>query len=443
MFAILLIYRLSRPDVQRKHILSALCFLLAFESAASGVCRFCTGTSFSSAGGYSERDSSMKAVHEKYTSTETDFYRGELIPRFTFNSGQLYGFKGVSYYSSTMQGSYYKTAEALGIPIYARNVSSAYVAPTPGLDTLFGIRYLYVYDAYYRKHGLYKEVEKLGNYTVYENPYALPVSFVCSENIKEYGISNDGQSTFASQNHILSALTGNEEVIYKRLTESENALFENAKTYISDGKLFYTQTKASENSVITYRYISDGNPLFISCLFRKGTYEIYVDGKLDYSGKCGVMEDPISLGTYKKDAKITVKATVSGGGQCGFQLYSLDKNALAGVSEVLSFGGIKISKAISTEITGSVTSYGGVLFSTIPDDGGWKIYIDGKEAEKYICSGTFLCADIEKGTHEIRYVYTVPGLKTGIILSVVFITSTVILLFILRKRDKKERHQIK
>ena len=190
-FAILLIYRLSRPDVQRKHILSALCFLLAFESAASGVCRFCTGASFSSAGGYSERDSSMKAVHEKYTSTETDFYRGELIPRFTFNSGQLYGFKGVSYYSSTMQGSIID-AEALGIPIY-HAMFLGLRSSDPGLDTLFGIRYLYVYDAYYRKHGFTRKSKSSG--TTRFMKILTPFRFnVCSENIKEYGFSNTGKA---------------------------------------------------------------------------------------------------------------------------------------------------------------------------------------------------------------------------------------------------------
>ncbi|MDD6147268.1 MAG: YfhO family protein [Oscillospiraceae bacterium] len=77
----------------------------------------------------------------------------------------------------------------------------------------------------------------------------------------------------------------------------------------------------------------------------------------------------------------------------------------------------------------------GVLLTTIPYDGGWKIYIDGHETEvhkaaRYLCS-----AYITAGEHEITMKYTIPGIKAGFAVSLAAMALSV--LFLLAENKKK------
>lgn len=61
----------------------------------------------------------------------------------------------------------------------------------------------------------------------------------------------------------------------------------------------------------------------------------------------------------------------------------------------------------------------GVFFTSIPYDEGWEIFIDGEKTEPKKAAGYFLSCPIEKGDHEITLKYTVPGIKTGAVISLI------------------------
>ena len=69
-----------------------------------------------------------------------EFFRTELA-NFRDNGGLMYGYNGISYYSSTMSKEAYTFFQRMGLPIYAKNVSTRY-ASTPELNALFSVRYL-------------------------------------------------------------------------------------------------------------------------------------------------------------------------------------------------------------------------------------------------------------------------------------------------------------
>ena len=49
----------------------------------------------------------------------------------------------------------------------------------------------------------------------------------------------------------------------------------------------------------------------------------------------------------------------------------------------------------------------------------------------------FMVATLEEGEHEIELKYSVPGLKAGIVVSVISLTLTVIYLYFEKKSSKK------
>ena len=80
---------------------------------------------------YKHADKMMSDCVYSFASGENDFYRMEMHEGWTFNPGQLFDYKGVSYYSSTMTGNAYNFFKALGYRVYAKNVSTVFNPYSP------------------------------------------------------------------------------------------------------------------------------------------------------------------------------------------------------------------------------------------------------------------------------------------------------------------------
>ena len=90
-----------------------------------------------------------------------------------------------------------------------------------------------------------------------------------------------------------------------------------------------------------------------------------------------------------------------------------DSDFTAQVSE-LKANGIRLTYFDTDKIKGNITcKEDGVLLTTLPYDGGWRIFIDGREAETAKAAGYLTCTDITKGSHQVEFSYVVPGIKLG------------------------------
>ena len=154
--------------------------------------------------GNCEIDEDMEAMVEKYESGKNDFYRTEMTLNQTFDPAMLYHFKGITYYSSTMNGDIYLMMERLGNRVYAQNVSTVY-QPTPIQDMMFGVRYHYTTMAALVGYGT--EVEKHGRITVIESPWTLGVAFAANEDLKAY--TSEGKAAMDAQNDIKNLFSNN------------------------------------------------------------------------------------------------------------------------------------------------------------------------------------------------------------------------------------------
>ncbi len=81
----------------------------------------------------------------------------------------------------------------------------------------------------------------------------------------------------------------------------------------------------------------------------------------------------------------------------------------------------------------------GVLLTTLPYDGGWKIFIDGEKVEVQKAAGYLTSAEIIKGDHEIEMRYTVPGIKIGMVVSAIGIIGFIMILWVDIGHRKKKK----
>lgn len=122
---------------------------------------------------------------------------------------------------------------------------------------------------------------------------------------------------------------------------------------------------------------------------------------------------PSKLGTYSFDLKITYEKLGS----------SYDKEV-----KQIQADGLKQLKFTKNSVSGQVdTSKKTILTSSIPYSKGWEVYVDGKNQTVLKTNYAFIGTTLPKGKHKITFTYHIPGLKTGIILSVIGLLILVIL----------------
>ena len=104
----------------------------------------------------------------------------------------------------------------------------------------------------------------------------------------------------------------------------------------------------------------------------------------------------------------------------------------------LQQGQIEYSKFDETLITGSfVAEKDEVLYTSIPYDESWSIYIDGKRVQNddvFAISNALIGVNVTEGEHEITFIYEAQGLKECIVISTLFII--ILLIFYILSTNK-------
>ena len=94
----------------------------------------------------------------------------------------------------------------------------------------------------------------------------------------------------------------------------------------------------------------------------------------------------------------------------------LNREVLDYVYQNLRAGALKMTSFQSTKICGTINAEAGksVLFTSIPYDAGWHVYVDGMESESFsVMDGAFLAAAVPAGEHNIEILYRDDALVAG------------------------------
>ena len=92
----------------------------------------------------------------------------------------------------------------------------------------------------------------------------------------------------------------------------------------------------------------------------------------------------------------------------------------------------RTTSSYSATITADADKY---AFFSIPDDSGWKAYVNGVETDIVDING-FMAVKISKGENRISFIYTVPGLGSGAVMTAVSLIISVIYIIFMKKRQR-------
>ena len=277
---------------------------------------------------------------------------------------------------------------------------------------------------------------------VFENKYFLPIAFETSSGISDW-INEEG-NPFEVQEDFIDRAAGVSDLFLPAEYNSTNYEGCTGDNVTENGTYFYEADNGEEpnGSIdVTLSPTVDGNVYVY--ITSPAIENVNYDWKNGEETKYQNIDEPyiIDLGTHKKGEKINASLSLSGteSDSSYFEIYaySVDKDVLNSAYELLSLGALDIKSFGNTEINGTINAgYDGYIYTSIPYDEGWSVYIDCIKAKKIKLGDSQLCAYIKQGKHEVRFKYTPKGLKIGICISAAAWIS-LLLIFLYRKTKLK------
>ena len=374
-----------------------------------------------------------------------DFYRVEDNIGFTFNPTMMDNCKGMSYYSSTMNGNAFTLLKFMGNRVYADKVSSVYNISSPVQNSLFGVKYFIDYsnNLGWVVPGTVAHMdasEDGEDAPIRCNTTALPIVYPVSDDIINYSTDKYIRGL---DNHmsLLSAMLGEEckpyisfepdsvEPVNCTLTESDDL-----------DQQFYHREDTEKDVSIKYTYTTPKTGFyFLSHNFRAGSIHVLAPN-LDrtfnsYSGAfgyCGYLEAGTEMTAEFTASDINI-------GCHGLTMYYMDEGIWDRAYRKLSNGAITVTHADGTTIEGDVElTENRLMLMTAVQDGGWEVYCDGKKITSQTAVDVFPCFRVPEGKHHLVMKYHVPGLRSGVVISLLALISLIIPCFSKKKKDEEE-----
>ncbi len=391
------------------------------------------------------------------------FFRTELSRLRTRMDPCWYGYNGVSVFSSM---AYEKTSNMMNsLGLFGNNINSyTYYPQTAVFNAFFSLKYIYDNDNHLVTAGsTYTKVKDNGTFTAYKNKYYLPLAFSVNRDVTEWDPSANS-NPFTVQNDLVRLSTGYDGVLEK--VDVTNVECTNcdyiSPSIVSSGTMFsVNKTDASQNA--TVRVIID--------VAASGRYYVYA-GSMRASGlkftggsdvsynylSSGIQPFVLDMGDRKVGDQVIVEYTMDSSNTSGmftFCAARLNQPLFdSAYNAIISNGTLKLTSFEETSLSGriSVTNDNSFIYTSIPYDQSWQIYVDGEplqyakedaeaQGNEIVRVGNGLLGfGISKGEHTVSFKYVPQGMGYGLVLTAIGAPIAAVILGIqlllyLRKKD--------
>ena len=377
----------------------------------------------------------FKALQEEIaTNDQLVFYREEMTELRARMDPCWYDYNGASTFSSMAYERVSNFQKDFGL--YGNKINSfTYNPQTPLYNAMFSLKYIYDKSNLIDENAYYTLKSENNAFKAYENNYVLNIAYPVSDEIIGWNAS-DYSNPVEAQEEYFKLATG-VDGLYKRIYDYElvygNVLSIDKFSIINeafslnkidnnyDGAVTVDIT-AKDNSNI-YVYVYSRNLDTVSIFSQALTTTMTVNDGYILDLGCHTPGELISIEMPLKDD--CSSASVD------FVVFTVNHEKFVEGYNKLQDGQIEYTKFDETLITGSfIADKDEVLYTSIPYDESWNVYIDGKLVHKgdiFAISDALIGVNVTEGEHEITFVYEAQGLKECIVLSTLFVIMLLIL----------------
>ena len=382
------------------------------------------------------------------------FYRAQTALYNTKNDGARYRYNSISTFCSVSLASTQKYFDAIGLQVSTNSYS--HYGLTPVTAALYSTYYEYTTgEPTFAKDETFIAASTKGPTptNLYKFNRSLPLGFMIKSNtmakmktdviVEQSETGKDGQpktdkngqqimkevyvtDPFAVQNSFVTNSSSNGVPVFHKL-QSENGTITatldtsdatsnaNAKEQKTYDVYFYCMTSSesltatingTEEVNLEKETIADENAVTTTAGANSNTFN-----ETNTNHIC-------HIGDVAAGSTITLSDTSS---VC--YAYAFDSDAWDQVQQSLNSQALKVTNAKEAKIEGEIdVQENGVLYTSIPFEKGWSVYVDGEKVETAsLCADSLLGVVLSKGHHQITFSYTPEGFVPGLLLTILSI----------------------
>ncbi len=409
---------------KKKAILIALTCLIFMEASLNSwylVRRLDGEFGYTAREDYRGKVARLEKIVPEIEVRDNDFYRLDRIGGRSFNDPLNLNYKGITHFSSMSNLALHQFLRQLGFLSTAGYKSVNFAGSTPITESLLAVKY--VISAQEKGLG-YKSIFSENDYQVYENNFSLPLGFMVSPKLKELDISQN--NPFQLQNDLVNLAQGNELIrpdYIDFLVPLDIYEVELNNVYITTekGRDIYTKINENEESWVEFTIVNPREQQVYACF---DSINIATEIFLNDEGIGGYLpvnnKRIIDLGFHSKDEVLKLKVAFKYG---EFTLvnkffYGLNEADLSKAILPLTEGMMDITKVADTSVSATILAIDdGLLFTSIPYDPGWTVFVDGEKSSISKIGESLLATELTKGEHLVEFNFWPRGLTLGLLVS--------------------------
>lgn len=333
----------------------------------------------------------VETVTDTIAASDSTFYRMDKVTGArSKNDGAWHNYHSLATFSSTSNAGISDLFGYLGFE-HSTN-AYGYEGATMVTNSLFSVKYV-ISNQHLAESRLLQYVTGSDGEFIYKNNYTLPLGYLVPANFEDEWTTSSMYNGIESQNSLIKAATGIANVFtltYEYTSETDVNIepIKNGHMYLAVSGTNVDSVGVKVNgSVNNYSGLKNGNHLIdIGYVTTADSIEVYGDTPM------------------------------------GLSVYTLEEERFINAYNILNNSGLNITSHSDTKIKGTVTAQSNstMLFS-IPYDGGWSVYIDGKKVNTYAVKDALLAVSVSAGEHTIVLKYMPVNLIKGCIITLLCI----------------------
>lgn len=337
------------------------------------------------------------------------FYRIENTSMMTLNDPSWYKYNGMTTFSSMAYENMAKLQHNLGMPGNEIN-SYYYVQSTPIYDIMFDMKYFIGVTNDTIRYQPIKTITETAN----EFKYNIGLAYGVNRDIKNW--TSESFNPFVIENDFIEKASGIKEVLVPSTVIDSEEVF-------NDGNVMVMKYTYKNNGDNMYFYSDDYSFEFAligdSLYYKNETYDPFLEENPDiYYSYLDDYNESNVINISSSEENVTLYIGFSNYSTVEFSMYEINHDKFEEAYNYLKNYKLDMTSFKEDMIEGNISLDKDMyVYTSIPYDNGWHVYVDGKEVETEKLDDTLLIFPCEAGTHTIRFEYHAPYMLLGSIIS--------------------------
>ena len=359
------------------------------------------------------------------------FFRTECTEGKTLNDGALYGFNGITAFTSSANVNVTKFMVALGFSGKDTYNRYSYGESSPVSNLFLNLKYMLEREGEVKDNPYFDDVYSSGKVHLLENNAYLPLGFMTKPQLMNFDFSlykdadyNYSEDPFQFQNELLSTATGINSNVW--------TIMENVEIYppasgpvitpdeINVNSCHYDNSHSDTSSYIVYKFTAETSGLVCMYINRSEDND-YSFWHSDYPSYLSVSNYSLpimsSVCAVEPGDEVSVWLNVKEQATGDAKVYAavLDEDIFRAHYNKLAESTLDITSFSNTKIEGTISAKeDGLMYTSIPQNGNWTALVDGKPAQVFTVGNAMVSVMIPQGDHTVQLIYKNKALTLGI-----------------------------